>query len=341
MNNRSYLHPYYYKMSHTKLTHREIYAIEIYLKEGYNFSSIARKLWRSPSSISRCVKDYKSKKTWRFHANMCIKNKKNLRTEVNRDNRKRVKDNPHLERYILKYLKKYYSPDEIAWKWKDEKWEKLSKDTIYKYIYLHHPELIKKYLRRWGKKYQNRKREKYQLNDRRMIDERPEIVETRSRIWDWEWDTVIWKRGWKSKEVILTNVERKSGYLLARKIRDKSWESVLEGTQILFKNIPKYKQKTITYDNGREFSLHRMIEYYTNLEVYFTHPYSSHERWTNENTNWLLRQFFPKWMDFSNISQNQLKYYVSLINLRPRKRLGYKTPYEVFFNKKLNLCDSC
>lgn len=84
-----------------------------------------------------------------------------------------------------------------------------------------------------------------------------------------------------------------------------------------------------------------MIEYETNLEIYFANPYCSWERGSNENTNGLLRQFIPKGIDFEKITQNQLKYYVSLINSRPRKRLNYKTPHEVFFSKQIKLCDSC
>ena len=327
-------------MSHKQFTQKQVYAIEIYLEERYNYSQIGRKLWKDPSSVSRLVGKYKSKKTWKFYASMCIKQREKLRSNVNKRNRIRIKDNTHLEGFIIKYIKKYWSPEQIAWRWKQETWEKLSKDTIYLYVYEYYPELIKEHFRRKWKKYQNRRKEKYQLNDRKMIDGRPEVVETRSRIWDWEWDTVIWKYWW-SKQVILTNVERKSGYLLARKIQDKSWISVLDGTIECFKYIPKYKQKTMTYDNGREFSLHRMIEFETNLDVYFAHPYCSWERWSNENTNWLLRQFAPKKTDFEKITQNQLKYYVSLINSRPRKRLNYKTPNEVFFNKNLKLCVSC
>jgi len=327
-------------MSHTQFTQKQVYAIEIYLEEKYNYSQIGRKLWKDPSSVSRLVWKYKSKKTGKFYASTCIKQREKLRRDVNKQNRTRIKDDIHLEEFILKYIKKYWSPEQVAWRWRIETWEKLSKDTIYNYIYLCHPELIRKYLRRKWKKYQHRRKEKYQLNDRKMIDDRPELVETRERIWDWEWDTVIWSRWW-SKQVILTNVERKSGYLLARKITDKSWISVLDGTIDCFKYIPKYKQKTMTYDNGREFSLHRMIEFETNLDVYFAHPYCSWERGSNENTNWLLRQFTPKKTDFEKITQNQLKYYVSLINSRPRKRLGYKTPREVFFNTQSKLCVSC
>lgn len=325
-------------MSHKQFTEKEIYAIEIYLWERYNYSDIAKKLWKHHTSVGRIVKKYRSRKTGKFYASMCIKQRTEVRSQVNRANKNRIKGTS-LECFILKYIKRYLSPDEIAERWKLEKKESLSKDTIYKYIYEEHPELIKKYLRRWWKKYQNRRKEKYQINGRKIIDERPNIVDTRSRIWDWEWDTVVGVRWW-SKEVILTNVERKSGYLLATKVINKSGEAVLDGTLKLFKNIPKYKQKTMTYDNGREFSHHSMIEYLTKLEVYFAHPYSSHERGTNENTNGLLRQFIPKKTDIQSVSENQLKYYVSLINSRPRKRLGYKTPYEVFFWKSINMCDS-
>ena len=327
-------------MSHKQFTEKQVYAIEIYLEEKNNYSQIGRKLWKDPSSVSRLVCKYKSKKTWKFYARMCLNERSKLRSDTNKRNRTRIKNTIHLEEFVLKYIKKYWSPEQIAWRWKAETWEKLSKDTIYLYIYENHPELIKKYLRRKGKKFQHRIKEKYQLNDRKMIDDRPKIVDTRERIWDWEWDTVIWVRWW-SKQVILTNVERSSGYLLARKIPDKSGISVLDGTVECFKHIPKYKQKTMTYDNGREFSLHRMIEFETPLDVYFAHPYCSWERWSNENTNWLLRQFTPKKTDFEKITQNQLKYYVSLINSRPRKRLNYKTPREVFFNSQSKLCVSC
>ena len=162
-----------------------------------------------------------------------------------------------------------------------------------------------------------------------MIDTRPEIVNSRERIWDWEWDTMVWIKWW-SKQVILTNVERKSWYLIAKKLNSGTWEKVLEWTIKCFKDIHKSKIKTMTYDNWREFSEHRMIEYFTGLEVYFAHPYHSRERWTNENTNWLLRQFVPKKTDFKYLTEKELQKYVILINNRPRERLGFKTPSEVF-----------
>lgn len=318
-------------MSYTHFTEKEIIAIEIYKKEWYNYYQISKKLNRSHTSIWRIIKKYKDEKNWIFSANKCIKQRKKLRSEINRKNKQRIKKWSLLEKYILKNIKKYWSPEQIAWRWKLENKENISKDTIYKYIYENYPEFVKKYFRRKAKKYIKKRKEKYQIMDRKMIDIRPKEVDERNRIWDWEADTIVWIRWW-SKEVILTNVERKSLYLMARKIKNKSWESVLEATIELFKNIPKYKKKTITYDNWREFSEHRMIEYFTWLEVYFAHPYASWERWTNENINWLLRQFLPKKTDFKNISQNQLKKFINLLNYRPRKKLNFKTPFEVFFS---------
>ena len=188
-------------MSHKQFTQKQIYAIEIYLEEKYNYSEIGRRLWKDPSSVSRLVKKYKSKNTGKFYANMCLKQRNKLRSDVNKKNRTRIQSNIHLEEFILKYIRKYWSPEQIAGRWKLETWEKLSKDTVYLYIYEHHPELIKKYLRRKWKQYQHRRKEKYQLNDRKMIDDRPDVVEIRERIWDWEWDTVIWKHWW-SKQVL-------------------------------------------------------------------------------------------------------------------------------------------
>ena len=325
-------------MSHKQFTEKDIYSIEIYKKEWLSHNKIASKLNKYHTSVDRLVNKYKSPKTWIFYASQCIKERKILRSNTNRNNKNRIK-NTSLEWFILKYIKKYWSPEQISGRRKSETKESLSKDTIYNFVYQNYPELIKKYFRRKWKKYQHKRRERYSLKERKMINTRPEIVETRDRIWDWEWDTVIWIHWW-SKEVILTNVDRKSWYLLAKKIKDKTWNSVLEWTIEVFKNIPKYKQLTMTYDNGREFCEHKLIEYFTNLDIYFADPYCSWQRWSNENTNGLIRQFAPKKTDFEKITQNQLKYYISLINFRPRKRLNYKTPHEVFFDKQFKLCVS-
>ena len=238
-----------------------------------------------------------------------------------------------LEGYILEKIKNAWSPKQISGRWRLETREKLSKDTIYRYVYSIHPELVQKYFRRKGKKYQHGRQNKYRIMDRRMIDRRPKIIEQRLHIGHWEWDTIVGKK-YGSKQVILTNVERKTGYLLTKKLRGGTGECVLNATEELFRQIPKYKRKTITYDNGKEFSEHRLIEYYTKTKVYFAHPYHSWERGTNENTNGLLRQFIPKKTDFITVTKEDLEHYTHLINHRPRERLDYLTPHEVFMEWK-------
>ena len=168
----------------------------------------------------------------------------------------------------------------------------------------------------------------------RRIDTRPEIVEKRERIGDWEGDTVIGK---DRKPAILTHLERKSGYLLANKLERATAELTKEKTIESFSKIPKDKKYTITYDNGSEFSEHEIIEREIKIDIYFTYPYHSWEIGCNENANGLLRQFFPKKSFFATITQEQIQKATRLINTRPRKRLNYSTPYEVF-NQKTKCC---
>lgn len=260
---------------------------------------------------------------------------KSKEVQIKKQRKRRIKTWWKLERKILEKIKKYWSPEQISWRWNKETKEKLSKDTVYKFIYDNYPDFVKKYFRRKWKKYQHKRKEKYQLSDRRMIDNRPKYIEERKTIWHLEADTIIWKN---RKWAIFTNVERKSWYYITKKLKSKSGIEVEQAFIDIFKNIPKNKIKTTTVDNWREFSEHKMIEYFTWTTIYFAHPYCSRERWTNENTNWLLRQFIPKKTNFNAISEKKLEKYTELINLRPRKRLNYKTPYEVFFNKNLKLC---
>lgn len=237
-----------------------------------------------------------------------------------------------LEKYILEKIQEYYSPKQISWRWRLKTGESLSKDTIYSYIYNTHPDLIRKFFRRKGKKYQHKRKQKYQLDNRRMIDRRPRSIERRTTLWHWEADTVVWKRKTRTKKCILTNVERKSGFLLARVLQNsQAWTTSMSIIEA-FKDFPKYKRKSMTFDNGREFAYHYDIERELKMTTYFAHPYCSWERWTNENTNWLLRQFLPKWTDFENLEEKELQKYVALINNRPRERLDYMTPNEVFHN---------
>lgn len=355
----------------TQIHEGELYEIRILLGEGYSIPEIAEKLGRSKSTLYRLFQNNGVKynqplfqyiwgKKWNREKEYVIRAEGVSQvTRFKKIGKRRVRFIPKqiydmreerrshasrrycriepwgkLEKYILEKIKNAWSPKQISGRWKLETLETLSKDTIYRHIYSHHKELIRKFFRRKWKKYQHHRRSKYRIMDRRMIDERwwifPEC-ETRAEIWHWEWDTVVWIRWW-SKEVILTNVERKTGYLLTRKLNRGTGRCVSDATRELFNDscIPVNKKQSITYDNGKEFSEHRMIEFETKMTVFFAHPYHSWERWTNENTNWLLRQFVPKKTDLKYTTEEQLQHYTRLINHRPRERLWWLTPYEAF-----------
>ena len=190
--------------------------------------------------------------------------------------------------------------------------------------------MIKVFFARKGKKYQKDRKSKHQILNRRMIDERPDSVELRKDVGHWEGDTIIGKN---HKGAIVTNVERKTGLLVASKIPNKTAQAVLDATKDDFKDLPNELCVSITYDNGKEFSYHEMIEDQTGMTVYFARAYAPWERGTNENTNGLLRRFIPKGTDFETVSEEKLATYVELINNRPRKRLGWLSPNEVIQNE--------
>lgn len=311
-----------------QLTLWELYTIKTLVSEWYNDSAIAWKIGRNRSVLTRLFQKH-DRDT--LDPEGVIKQ----RTEIKRKNSLaycRIHSWGKLAKYIDTKIRYGLSPDQVAGNWVKDTGERLSKDTVYTFIYEQSPELVKIYLRRKGKKYRNRKQEKlngkYQIQERRMIDERPKEIEERKRVWDWEWDTIIWK---DRSGAILTLVERKTWYLMAYKLsQGKNAEWVTNAIRKLWSTTPQEKRRTLTFDNGREFADHKMLEYFTKTMVYFAHPYHSWERGTNENTNWLLREYIPKKTDFSTITQEQLDIFVEKINSRPRKRLRYFTPHEMF-----------
>jgi IS30 family transposase len=160
------------------------------------------------------------------------------------------------------------------------------------------------------------------------IEQRPAIVEQRKRLGDWEGDTVIGK---KSRYALVTLVERMSRFTLIKIIKRRTAAATKRANIHMLKPY-KLKTLTITLDNGKEFTAHQDIARELGAEVYFAHPYASWERGTNENTNGLLRQYFPKGSDFSKITNRQVIYAQKHLNSRPRKCLGARTPEMVFFN---------
>jgi IS30 family transposase len=239
-------------------------------------------------------------------------------------------------KFVERKLKEDWAPETIAQKLKadypDDDKMRVSHETIYRWIYsdAKNGGTLYKHLRRRRKK---RRKQKRYGSGRRFIQgrvgiaERPAIVDSRERFGDWEGDTI---EGKKSSGYIATHVERKSRYLMAAKLVDKKSDSLTMQSIRLFCGIPKKMRQTLTVDNGSEFSRFKELEDKTGLTVYFADPYAAWQRGTNENTNGLLRQYFPKGTDFSKISEEDLAIAVKKLNYRPRKCLDYQSPHEVF-----------
>lgn len=308
--------------------------LSAYLKAGLTQKAAAELLGKTAPAVCQELKRNPASTKTGYDARVAKDNTEKRRIEANQ-RFKKIENNPWLRTYIVRNIKKYWSPEQISGrikkKWPDSKERQIGKDSIYEYIYEERKDLVKylrcqkgKYRRRYGTRIREKQREELK---KKRIDQRPEIVEKRGRVGDWEGDTIVGKE----KTIhILTHVDRKSGLLLADKLERGTAELTKIKTIERFKSIPKNKKHTVTYDNGATFSEYEMTEKKTKMEIFFANPYHSWERGTNENTNGLLRQFFPKKSSFAIISQRQIDEACGLINNRPRKRLGYLTPNEVF-----------
>lgn len=248
---------------------------------------------------------------------------------------RKLDNNPWLSSYVVSKLELYWSPDEISGRLKKKyptnTKRQIGKDSIYTFIYESHPELVTrlrhqkcKYRRKHGTVIRAKQREEAK---KKRIDTRPVVIDLRARIGDWEGDTIVGKE--KVKQ-LLTHVDRRSGYLLLDKLEKSTAEETRLVTENRFKQITSRKRHSITYDNGATFSDYELTERHLNLDIYFAYPYHSWERGTNENCNGLIRQFFPKKSAFANLNLEDLKRVENLLNNRPRKRLNYLTPAEVF-----------
>lgn len=314
-------------MSHSKLTLKQRFQIETFLEEGWFQKDIALRIGVDPSAVSRELS--------RFEGDVYDARKAHSQSLARRKAAKRktkvLLKNETVHAYVEEKLRLFWSPEQIAGKGRDECLGMVCHETIYAFIYEEQPEW-KQYLRQKKGRYRRRHGTKTREKERedakkKRIDTREAVVNTRERLGDWEGDTVV---GGEKTTAILTHVERRSGYLMADLLKKKSARIVHERTVRRFSKLPKEAKHTITYDNGSEFAEHEFIERKTKMSVYFAYPYHSWERGTNENTNGLLRQFFPKKSLFGILTQKTVDEAVELINHRPRKRLGYLTPHEVF-----------
>lgn len=312
-------------MSYKQIGNEDYSCISKMLKAEYSYSEIARTINKNVSSVSRHVKDNGGRDNYDVRE---VKRKKRYTRISAMDSTRIIKGN--LLRTVTTKLKEHLSPEQIAGVLKNNN-KDISASTIYRYIEERAPHL-KIYLRSQKGKYRRRqgtkKREvERELKKKRRIDERPQVIDRRERLGDFEGDTVLGK---DRRVRIVTYVDRRSGYLIAFLLPKTSAELLSKLTIQHFSKIHKDKKKSITFDNGGEFSDWERMEEKTKMTAYFCYPYHSWERGTNENTNGLIRQYFPKGYDFNLITPEELKHIIKKLNDRPRKRLNYKTPKDIF-----------
>lgn len=313
-------------MSHyTHLTIDDRENARVLLGQGLSIRATAQKLNRSASTISREFKrNLYANGTYAAHhaEKMYRKRRKNCgKTPILSEGAARD--------YVLEKLELRWSPEQISERAKlDKEPFSFSYPTIYRSIDSEVlPKQLKKKMRfKWKNKKSKDKDNRGKIPDTVSIQDRPAEIESRTDGGHWESDTVMGKR---ETGCFGTHVERMSGLLIAFKLDGRQDDAFNEATIKAFESVPDYLKKSFTVDNGKEFSAHKELAAATGMSVYFCDPYSPWQRGTNENTNGLLRQFFPKGTSFADISDDDLQYVVNLINNRPRKRLGFRTPYEV------------
>lgn len=305
----------------------ERHYIQISLNNAMSHNEIAKSLNRSQASISREIKRNKGLRGYRHQ-------QANTKAQERHANKlKAVKLTEEVERKITDYINLEWSPEQVCGKLKKDNIVSLHHETVYRLILADKKKggQLYKRLRHQNKPYKKRygssnNRSSYGIKGRVGIEERPNEANNRERFGDWEGDTIIGKN---HKGAILTLDERVSKLRLAMPTGGKKAGKVRDAIIALFKPIEDCV-KTLTLDNGKEFSFHMDVAKELTIDTYFAKPYCSWERGQNENANGLLRQYFPKAMALIDVTKQQVFDAVHKLNSRPRKCLGYKTPYEVF-----------
>lgn len=309
-------------MSYHQLTETERYQICSLLKAGLSRTEIADNLKRDKSTISRELKRNTGLRGYRpRQAQLLSLARKRAHVQY------RISD--QLWREVERLVEADWSPEQIACRVYKEQGVCISHEWIYQYIFwdkeaggelYKHLRCQKKRKKRYGK-YDKRGK----IADRIGIEERPAIVEKNSRPGDWEGDTV---EGSRHEGYLLTLVERRSKFLVSKHLSHKKAGATADA---MVRSLHDHEVKTLTVDNGKEFAEHKRVSSGIDAKIYFADPYSSWQRGLNENTNGLLRQYFPKGMSLKSLDEEKLEEVVHRLNNRPRKTLGWNTPYEVMY----------
>lgn len=306
---------------------------------------IARKLGRSSSSVAREIKRNLDSLGRKLYIPRTAHNRA-LEKRKSRGRHERLKNNT-IRDYVISELKERTSPEEIAGRIKIEyPGQSISHEAIYQFIYsqinrdgwgLLKPDCqdLRKYLRRRKKRrthHGTRRCQRVLKAPGISIDMRPSVVDRKARVGDWESDSVASKDNGPG---INTFVERKTGFVFITKLQDKTAEATLSAIESRTRYLPRELKQTATFDNGSENQRWEELQYLTGFKCFFAHPYHFWERGLNENTNGLIRDFFPKKTDFTIVSIEELQAVENNLNNRPRKRLNWLTPAEALA-KELN-----
>jgi len=328
---------------HRRLSLKERVIIQTLLKEEKSKSYIANKLGRSRSTIGREVNKFVTQQGELYDADLahwCAKE-----DYLNKRNLDKISTYKALKFFVYKGLLSNWTPEQISGRLKElypnNPIMSISHEAIYKHIYTRpqaslNKKLIKLLVRKKTRRRPHKKRRGggSKIINQVSIDNRPKHIENRLEIGHWEGDLVIGKG---QKSAIGTIVERKSRYTLIIKLKSRKADEIQKMFSKKLNKLNTIFKKSMTYDNGIEMAKHQKITQKTGMKIYFAHPYSSWERGTNENTNGLIRRYFPKGTDFNKVEEKKLLKIQEKLNNRPRKIIGYKTPNEIMESELKNV----
>jgi IS30 family transposase len=319
------------KYKHFSIEEREKLQELFWQKTSIRF--IAKELRRSPSSVSRELKRNFPPSHKVYTPRLAQKRAEYKRTQRGRE------ETPALRRYVIKMLKNGWSPEQIAGKAKEEAGTSVSHEAIYQFVYSRvnlygkvRGEDLRPYLARRRKRRMKkgmRKPWKIRQEGLPSIEIRPPEVTERKEVGHWEDDSIVYTPSCPVR--LRTTNDLASGLVLISKTTDASMAEANRISKERLGELPKECLKTLTRDRGSENMGYKELEKELDISCFFAHPYSSWERGANENLNGLIRRFFPKGTDFRKVSDQQIQRVEYLLNSRPRKRFGWKTPYEVFY----------
>jgi transposase, IS30 family len=318
-------------MSYVHLTATDRGHIHALRQEGKSLGYIADSLGRDRSTISRELRRNATRTG--YNASHAHEQYQRRRTSCRKQ---RKVDYPPLWEYLFDKIPAGWTPEQIAGRlpldFPNDPKMRISHEALYQAIYAD-PRMhcliadLPQARPKRRKRGQGKSRRGPSIPNRTGIEERPKEVGERSRYGDWEGDTIV---GLNQQGFIATMVERKSLFTCMRKTDSKQALEVAQAVIEAISDMPIAWAKTIPFDNGTEFARHELIAQHVPVDIYFAAPYSSYQRGTNENTNGLIRRFLPKRTDFRSVSQQQLDCFAQELNNRPRKKLEYRTPNEVF-----------